>query len=149
VLSFKKILVPLDFSAHSDRALEAATELGRAFGGTLRLLHVYHVPLAYPAFEGALIQPEVSEQIRVAAEKHLNEMAERLRGPKLRVETQVLEGMAADLICQTAEADGFDLIVMGTRGRSGLAHFLLGSVTERTLRAAPCPVLTVKAPEED
>lgn len=143
---FRKLLVPVDFSEHSARAVSVAAELARSSGGTLDLVHVYDV-VAYPVPEGyALFTPQQLERLFAEIQQRLAEMkalAQAEGAP--RVETHLREGITDADICQLAREGSFDLIVMGTHGRRGLSHVLLGSVAERVLRAAPCPVLTVRA----
>lgn len=143
---FQRILVPVDFSAPSERAVRVAAGLAQLHGGTVDLLHVYD-PVAYPLPEGYVLY--TSQQL----ERLLSEYQERLDGMKKlaqesgapRVDTHLRQGIAFADICLFARDGNFDLIVMGSHGRAGLSHLLLGSVTERVLRRAPCPVLTVRA----
>lgn len=143
----KQILVAVDFSPHAEHALEQAMELASSLGATVRLLHVVHANLGvgYPGFLVPGMEPDPMKPVLAAAEKHLRETAERVGRGGPAVEFEVREGSPAETICAVAEERSADLIVMGTRGRTGLAHVLLGSVAERTIRLAPCPVLTVNA----
>jgi universal stress protein A len=145
-LEIRKILVPVDFSEQSQRALDEAVGLAKRFGAELHLLHCYQV---YPV--GAVVAPydvvlpeSVERTIQEAARGCLAEWAEKTAGQGVRVERHLSASTPSTGIAALAEKIGADLIVMGTRGLSGLAHVLLGSVAERTLRIAPCPVLTVK-----
>jgi universal stress protein A len=147
--SFHKILVPLDFSEHSERAVQLAAELARRYRAPLTLFHVYEVvPYAVP--EGhALITP--LPQLTGLVE----EFGRRLEEARTRaieagagdVETLLREGFVAPQITDLAREEHFDLIVMGTHGRQGISHLLMGSVAEKVVRTAPCPVLTVRLPE--
>jgi nucleotide-binding universal stress UspA family protein len=146
---FKKILVPVDFSPHSDEAIRTVADLARRYEASVTLAHVYEV-VAYALPEGYVLQTatqladmltEFSKLLAAAKAK-----AEAAGAP--RVETIQLQGSPAWQIVDFATSKGFDLIVMGTHGRTGLKHALIGSVAERVVRLAPCPVLTVRAPEK-
>jgi nucleotide-binding universal stress UspA family protein len=143
---FRKILVPVDFSEHSARAVRTAAQLARSNDGSLDLLYVYD-PVAYPLPEGyVLFTPEQLERLFAEIQQRLGEMKTlALAEGAPRVETHLRQGITDADICQLARTGSFDLIVMGTHGRRGLSHALLGSVAGRVLRAAPCPVLTVRA----
>jgi nucleotide-binding universal stress UspA family protein len=145
MIPFRTILVPVDFSGHSSRALDAAIELAKHFGGKLHLIHVYPIqPILVAPYEASL-PIDIEKNLREPANLRLREWAERAAQAGVAVETMTAADTPAEAIVRRAEDIGADLIVMGTRGLTGLKHVLLGSVTERTLRTAPCPVLTVKA----
>lgn len=143
-MKLDKILVPTDFSASSEPALELAIEMARATGAALTLLHV-HNPMPYEIPAGTPISMIVNVDDVIA------ELRKLLEGAKLRaehagatrVDTLFLQGTAYTQIVRTAEQHGHALIVMGTHGRTGFAHMLLGSVAEKVVRKAPCPVVTV------
>jgi nucleotide-binding universal stress UspA family protein len=151
---YRTFLVPYDFSAHSREALFAATDLAKRLHADLHLLHVVQL-VAYPhgraGMGGAAVPPPIDmAEIREAALRSLRDVADGIRDFSGKVEAHVVEGAGiADMIRESAEKLGADLIVMGTHGRTGWAHVFLGSVTERTLRSAPCPVLTIRSPEEE
>jgi len=145
VVRFQTLLVPHDFSDDAAAALEAAVELARRLGAQLHLLHVYQQPVDVLSPYGVAVPPNVGPELRAAAQSRLQKIAARISD--LRVELHVAEGPPALVIAEQAQTLGVDLVVMGTHGRTGLRHLLLGSVAERTMRSAPCPVLTVKAPE--
>jgi nucleotide-binding universal stress UspA family protein len=143
---FRKILVPVDFSTHSARAVEVAAELARRYEGSLDLVHVFD-PIAYPLPDGYVMftRPQLDEMFaHFDAELAKCEQAAHRAGAT-RVQTHVRQGPCAAEICEFAREGSFDLIVMGTHGRRGLNRMLLGSVAERVLRVAPCPVLTLRA----
>jgi nucleotide-binding universal stress UspA family protein len=142
---FQTFLVPHDFSEDADAALEAALELARRLGAEIHLLHAYQQPIDVLSPYGVAIPPNIGPELRAAGLARLQQIAARASG--VRIEAHVVEGPPAVVIAEQARAIGADLVVMGTRGRTGLRHLLLGSVAERTVRTAPCPVLTVKAPE--
>jgi universal stress protein A len=144
VTGIRAILVPVDFSPDSDRALGYAAELASALGSRLHLLHAYHVPSLAAAPYGSSLPQSVWDELRDAARSELEERREKLVARGLDARAHLTTGVASEAIREAAVELGADLIVMGTRGRTGLAHVLLGSVAERTLRTAPCPVLTVK-----
>jgi universal stress protein A len=142
-----RILVPTDFSAPSNAALDYARTLAERFGASLHLLHVVEDPFINGAL-GTEIYIGASDAVR---DSLIEEAAARLEAvvaewtrEGLRVTSEILMGHPAKAIRDVAEQRQDDLIVMGTHGRSGMAHLLLGSVAEKVLRHAPCPVLTVK-----
>jgi len=141
---FRTILVPIDFSDHADLALETAIELARDSGGRLQLLHAYEIPLGTIPPYGVAIPDSLLTDVRDAAARRLAKAANKVEAAGVACETQILHAAPAEGIAEAARACGADLIVMGTRGLTGLKHVLLGSVAERTVRLAPCPVLTVK-----
>jgi len=144
VNQFSKILVPIDFSSHSAKALELAMALAKTFGGRILLLHAYHLPPLVGMPDEIVIPPDFWTGVRDAAARKLDKSAQKVKAAGIAVETHLVEFAPSDAIVETAKKTKADLIVMGTRGLTGLKHALLGSVAERTLRLAPCPVLTVK-----
>lgn len=146
---YRVVVVPYDFSEHARAALDEAADLSRRLGADLHLVHVLQSPLylysfAYPGEAAAVAPPIDMTEIREDALKSLREVIAEIDFPG-KVECHVLEGVnVAETLRATAENLGADLIVMGTHGRTGLAHVFLGSVAERTLRTATCPVLTVQ-----
>ncbi len=145
---FRKILVPVDFSTHSSRALQLGIELAKTFGAKLHLLHCYQINVGAISPYGVVIPESFDRDIREAASRQLAQWREKVTAQKLEVEAEVSPTFPSEAIASTAERIGADLIVMGTRGLSGIKHVMLGSVAERTLRTAPCPVLTLKATGE-
>ena len=143
----EKILVPVDFSDHSSRALDYALELAKKFGSEVRLLHSYPINVAGISPYGLVLPESFDRDIREAAAKQLDEWAARAREAGIEVKTTVTPQFPSEAIARQAEEVGADLIVMGTRGLTGLKHVMLGSVAERTLRISPCPVLTLKHAE--
>ncbi len=147
----QKIVAPTDFSPASALALDAAALLAKQFGATIVLLYVYDPTLLSPlyAVPGAGAMLEVTPRAPEFEDSVLKEM-ERLRADRLadvaKVELAVKQHTsAAEGICEHAQAAGADLIVLSTHGRTGLAHMLIGSVAERVVRHAPCPVLTLRS----
>lgn len=151
---YRTFVVPYDFSAHSRAALFAATDLARRLNADLHLVHVVQPPAfayGYGAYGASAVPPPVDmPEVREGAEKALRDVAAGVENAPGKVEAHVFEGSGiAEVILQAAGDLDADLLVMGTHGRTGIAHAFLGSVAERTLRRAPCPVLTVQAPEEE
>lgn len=145
--SLHHIMLATDFSPGSEAAAGLAFELARKFAARLTLLHVYSAPVYIGAFGDAYaLPPEVMEKIRADAERGLEALALRAAKEGITAEPLAVEGLAPDLIVAAARSRRVDLIVMGTHGRTGLRHLLLGSVAERVVRTAECPVLTARAP---
>jgi nucleotide-binding universal stress UspA family protein len=140
----KNILVPIDFSSHSRAALECAIGLAKTYGSTIHVLHAYHLPIQIATPDQIVTPQNFWRDVRDAAARKLEKSAELVRRAGVPVETHLTEAQPAAAIIDLADKLEADLIVMGTRGLSGLKHVLLGSVAERTVRLAPCPVLTVK-----
>jgi universal stress protein A len=142
----RRMVVPTDFSPASDIAFNYALDLAAREGAALHLLHVIDDAMfatAYP--DGFYTElPGLRTQVIGEAQKRLDELVARCQAAKVMVTTDVLVGRPAAGIAQEAKARGADLVVMGTHGRSGFAHLMLGSVAERVLRTAPCPVLAVR-----
>jgi len=145
---FRKILVPIDFSTHASQALETGIELAKVFKAKLHLLHCYQINVGAISPYGLVIPESFDRDIREAANRQLAKWRDKVAAEKVEVEAEVSPIFPSEAIANTAERIGADLIVMGTRGLSGIKHVLLGSVAERTVRIAPCPVLTVKAKGE-
>jgi len=141
----KRILVATDFSPHADRALEWAAALARRFSADLEITtSVYVVPFAAVP-PGYAMPPDYLRGVRDAADRRLAELTTRLSGEGVRAHYTLLHEDPSSGICALAREIGADLLALGTRGRGGLAHVLLGSVAERVARLAPCPVLTLHA----
>jgi nucleotide-binding universal stress UspA family protein len=146
---FTKILVPIDFSPHSQEAIRAAADVSTRYDASVTIVHVYQpvaltMPEGYMLYTPQQLADLMSEFGKLLATAKREAEAAGAR----RVETSQLQGTVAMEVVEFAKARGFDLIVMGTHGRTGLRHVALGSVAERVLRMAPCPVLTVKASGE-
>ena len=144
MIQVQRILVPLDFSRHAEFILEWATHLAEEHDSKLLLLHAYHLPVEFQQLEGAYLPQDFWASVKSEAEQNLNRYAEPLRAKGLTVEVIVREGYPATVIEEEAVELEADLIVIGTRGLSGLKHLLLGSIAERVVQKSPCPVLTVK-----
>jgi len=143
-----RILVPTDFSEPADAALEYAAGLGERLGASLHLLYVFEDPCmtggAFAAETYAPMPADLRASILQEAEARLRERVELLDPERLQPTSSVYTGQTARAIADYAQTNDIDLIVMGTRGRGAVSHLLLGSVAERVVRTAPCPVLAVR-----
>jgi nucleotide-binding universal stress UspA family protein len=147
--TIKKVLFATDFSEASDAALEYATAMAGAFHATLHVLHVLEDLAAHAwtteVYVAAL--PGVHEEM----ERQARERLEQLLTPEQRAEYSVVLALRSGSpfveVVRYARDEGMDLIVLGTHGRGAIAHMLLGSVAERVVRKAHCPVVTVRQPE--
>lgn len=137
-----KILVPIDFSGCSEAALSYAVFLAAQLKAAILLTHVMN-PAGH-AIDFPSIYPLVDAELRNGLGQALERTADRWRRDGIAFETHLLNGDPADEIGRAARALECDLIVMGTHGRKGVAHFLMGSVAERVVRSAPVPVVTVR-----
>ena len=144
-MPIRVLLITTDFSEHSDRALEFGIDLAKQLGASVRLLHAYDLNLATLHPYTVTVPDAYIEECHTVAAQKLAAAVEQVRGAGLECDSVLAEVPAPEAIVAEARASGCDLIVMGTRGNSGIRHLLLGSVAERTLRSAPCPVLTVPA----
>jgi nucleotide-binding universal stress UspA family protein len=147
----KNILVATDFSEPSAVALTYGRELARAFGATLHVLHVVQDFAASAGLEfygGSL--SDMQRNLEAAAQRQMDAILTDEDRSALRVQPVLhAGGSPAPAIAQYADEAGIDLIVLGTHGRGALTHFVVGSVAERVVRTAPCPVLTVRHPERE
>ncbi len=146
-IEIRRILVPLDFSDQAPLVLDWAAHLAKQHGSRVVLLHAYHLPVEFQQLEGAYLPPDFWSNVKVEAEQSLSRYAEDLERRGIQVESVVREGYPATVIIDEAASLPVDLIVIGTHGLSGLKHLLLGSIAERVVQRAPCPVLTVKTPD--
>jgi nucleotide-binding universal stress UspA family protein len=145
-----RILVPVDFSPHAERAFKYAMTLAQRFSARLGLVHVVEDHYMIGAWSNEVYVPNVGELLEgliANAERRLATLKRSAAALGLTAETVVITGRPAPAIVEHAKEGGFDLIVMGTQGRTGLSHVVLGSVAERVVRTAACPVLTVHAAE--
>jgi universal stress protein A len=142
---YRKLLAPVDFSQPSIDALRTVAQIARESDASVTLLHVWEPELFATAPDRALYDLKQLPQIEERIDRELERARSALSadGP-LSAQTAVVPGSPATEIVRFAEQGGFDLIVMATHGRTGLAHILLGSVTERVVRNAPCAVLTLR-----
>ncbi len=143
---WKRVCCPIDFSDASRAAMEVAADLARRTGAELVLLHAYPIP-GYTFPDGSVVaSPRMMQELADQAQRHLQEWrvdAERIVGAA-RVTAEKAIGEPAAEILSFARARGADLIVVGTHGRTGIEHARMGSIAERVVRRAHCPVLTVR-----
>jgi len=142
------ILVPIDFSPHSTKALQLAIGLAKTFSAQVHLLHAYHLPVSITTPDAVVIPQSFWDSIRDASARKLEKSLHTVTSEGVKCESHLTTQTPSAAIVETAKQVRADLIVMGTRGLSGLKHVLLGSVAERTVRSAPCPVMTVRSEEE-
>jgi nucleotide-binding universal stress UspA family protein len=138
---FEKILVPLDGSEHSIRALKIAVQVAKEFGGSITLIHVYTVSpfVITPTQVYKYIQA-----VRKLGSSILEEGKYLVKAEGVQVETLLEEGHTIEKILETVTKENFDMVVLGSRGLSLLKGILMGSVSEGVTKNAPCPVLVVK-----
>lgn len=152
MLNVKNILVASDFSDCSESALRYGRELAHRFGARLHVLHVLEVPPLQLVGTEALVT--ISPELRVEIEAEARAKLERLVTPEdrrtLRAVTAIRDRQTpTEAITRYAAAENIDLIVLGTHGRQGFSHLIMGSVAEKVVRSAPCPVLTVRKQQRD
>jgi nucleotide-binding universal stress UspA family protein len=149
MIKVKTILVPTDFSDCSEAAVKYGYALAEAFGATIHLLNVVQDPYAMPWAADAFAAPigEMITDWEAQAKRRLVETVP-MESPAPTV-LKTLIGSPCSAIVRYAEDHRVDLIVLGTHGRRPLGHVLLGSVAERVVRTAPCPVLTVRHPQRE
>jgi len=152
MIALKKILVATDFSEPSQAALLYGRELARTFGASLTVLHIVDNVLtrAYGADGMTLADPEFQREIEASAQRQIDGLLfDEDRHDLSAIGAIVTSNSPAAAIISYARDASVDLIVMGTHGRGAIAQILLGSVAERVVRIAPCPVLTVRHPEHE
>ena len=149
MINLTTILVPSDFSECSEAALRYGLELARRFDARVHLLHVVQDPLTQPwAAEGFSVPLfEVVDKWQKDAKERLALSVPQADADRVTIAATVAWPYAE--ILRYALEHNVDLIVMGTHGRGGVSHFLLGSIAEKVVRRAPCPVLTVRSPQHD
>jgi universal stress protein A len=144
-MEIRRILAPTDFSELSKQGLKSALELAEAFGAKLLLLYVvepppYPVEGIVPSHLGATMLDDLERQ----ATNDLAQMLSETQASQMDVARRVVVGIPYRKIVDVAEEEKIDLIVMTTHGRTGLSHLMMGSVAEKIVRTAPCPVLTIR-----
>ncbi len=144
---YKRILCTLDGSPLAEQALPHALAMVQAFDASLTLLRVVEIPPMPLIPEMATVEIELLPQLQQDAETYINQKVAELKKEGIPVEGEVIEGRAAEAIADYASDHDVDLIVMATHGRSGLSRLAFGSVADRVLRLASCPVLLVRARE--
>jgi nucleotide-binding universal stress UspA family protein len=153
VANFTKIIAATDFSEDSKLALEYAEEMARRFSAEIIVLHVDQ-PLSpvmmAPDFGAGVdigVMSRIAEEQRLLAQRELDQTVSRLRDSGLKARSLLRVGAPFIEIINAAQSEGADLIVLGTHGRTGLAHVLIGSVAERVVHKASVPVLTIRHPD--
>ena len=140
-----KILVPVDFSDYSREVVTFAADLSRRYEAALHLLHVHQPMTSSLPDNSVLLTAAQLSRIHETLTQLLDDLKQTAQATlSTPVESTFLEGFAANEIVRFAKDSACDLIVMGTHGRAGFKHWLLGSVAEYVVRTAPCPVLTVR-----
>lgn len=142
-----KILVPLDFSRCSEYALEYAKAIVKPLHGSLHLLHVLEPPVSYSEWGYSFAQEGIAN-VHKQAETAMEKEVETLAKEGITASSEIMTGTPYYSIASYADERGMDLIIMSTHGRRGVQRFLMGSTTERVLRTAHCPVLSVHPPQE-
>jgi nucleotide-binding universal stress UspA family protein len=150
MVTLKKILVATDFSEPSTVALNYGRDLARSYGAQLHILHVVEDVTVRYATEIGLAMPEIQQELEERSRRDLMALITDDDRRTLSIEATVeTRTNIADGITSYARVKEIDLIVTGTHGRGTVKHFLMGSVAERVVRTAPCPVLTVREHERD
>ncbi|MFN8348093.1 MAG: universal stress protein [Spirosomataceae bacterium] len=147
----KKILVPTDFSGFAQTALEVAADIALKTGATITLLHanekvVMATPMAEYYLYDKAIEEEYLDMVNEGLKKTLSEIADNGKFARVKIDTAVIGGGMAGVIEEFVKDHVIDLIVMGTRGVSGMEEFFIGSNTEKVIRRTKCPVLAVPGP---
>jgi universal stress protein A len=141
---FKKILCPIDFSEFTDQVLEYAVSITKKYDSELHLIHIIPNLNYFTPYE-SFFTPEnlivVEKNMEVEVNKDFDRVMKTIDIPVIKV---IKTGAAFVEIVNYAKSESIDLIIIGTHGRTGLEHILIGSVAERVIRKAPCPVLTVR-----
>ena len=148
---YKKIVVPLDGSGWSQRAVPHAVDIARANGSELILLHVFRPPAAEFTDQLALAGQEGQvQQMRELMKQYLMGVRSELRAEDIVVRCQVIEGLGvASIICDYINDEGIDLVVMSSHGRTGVARFIFGSVANKIMQCATVPVLVIHPDKDD
>ena len=142
MISFKTILVPIDFEAQSKHAIDVAIDLAIQSGGTVRLLHVWDLPV-YPYTTLEAPMPDLSIPTEKAAARELAAVVDEAKKKLASVTGTLVRGEPWREIIAAVNASKPDLVVMGTHGRTGIEHYVLGSVAEKVVRSSRSPVLTL------
>jgi nucleotide-binding universal stress UspA family protein len=149
MLQLRQVLVPVDFTETSERALSYALELARKFEASITILHAYQIPV-YGFPDGAYITAaDVAAQLSTAAQGRLDSIIESQKLAGVPMVSVLRDGVAWEEINAVAQEIKADLIIIGTHGRRGLARALLGSVAENVIRTAKIPVLVIHGPRDE
>jgi nucleotide-binding universal stress UspA family protein len=148
-ISYRDLLVPIDFSEHSQLTIEHATRLAAFTGANIKVLHVFQIPdFSAGFYQGLYIENELVkthlERAKAEAKAQLSQITDQIQARGLQAEPVLRVGNPYEEITNAAKELGTDLIVIGSHGRGGLTRLLLGSTAERVIQYALCPVLVVK-----
>ena len=143
-MAIQHILVPTDFSDYAAHALDYAIELAKTLQARLTVLYVFHVSTLALGEAPPAVLDETLQAMETNAQQQTQQALARVLKAGLQGDSLIVEGTPFQAIVETAESRDVDLIVMGTHGRTGLTHVLMGSVAERVVRIAPCPVLVTR-----
>lgn len=151
MIALKNILLPTDFSDTSEVALKYARAFADEFNASLHILHILEDPLLYPATMEWYPTPTVNyrEEMEKAARDRLAGLLNEHKGAEVRAQLALRWGSPFVEIVRYAKSENIDLIVMGSHGLGPIGHMLMGSVAEKVVRKAPCPVLIVRHPEHE
>lgn len=146
-LSIHKTLVPIDFSDYSKNSLKYAVNFAEKFNSEIILLYVVE-PILYPTdlTLGQIVLPTVDIDLEARAREELNKLVKLEIKPEQKVKTLIKSGKPYIEIIETSKEEDVDLIIISTHGHSGIEQVLFGSTTDKVVRKAPCPVLTVREP---
>ena len=145
IVDIKKMLIPTDFSENASQAMEYGVQLAQRLGAKVLLLHVIPLGTYVSAASSAPLPAEAIDALAASARTNLSDQGAKLsKSYGVPVEVLVVDGPAPAMIADLAKAQGSDLIVMGTQGRTGLKHVLLGSIAEHVVRHSTIPVLTYR-----
>lgn len=147
MITLKNILVATDFSEPAEVATDYGQDLARSYGATLHVMHVIEEMLSMYATDLGFAMPAIEQNIEAAVQRDLDSISKPSNDSFRTVVTRAPN--VSHAITEYAKANAIDLIVVGTHGRGAVSRFLMGSVAERVVRTAPCPVLTVHAHERD
>ena len=147
-MQINHILVPIDFSSDSEVAIDMAISLAKKLGSRITLLHAIHEVYIGVGEMAAALPPSYIEDIEAEVEREMQGYVNKVVEAGLNGDSVVVHGVPFQSILDAAEDQNIDLIVMGTHGRTGLKHVLLGSVAEKVIRLARCPVLVSRSASE-
>ena len=148
MLTLRRLLVPVDFTETSDRALEYAIEVARRFDAAITVMHAYQIPVYGLPDLAYITTAELATQISAAAQQRLDALVDAHKGAGIEMAVILRDGVPWEEINEVAAETRADLIVIGTHGRRGLARALLGSVAENVIRTSSVPVLVIHGPRE-
>jgi nucleotide-binding universal stress UspA family protein len=148
VFTLRRLLVPIDFTETSDRALDYAIEFARKFDASITIMHSYQIPVYGFPDAAYITSAEVATQIATAAQRRLDALLDAHKTEGVKMNALLRDGVAWEEINAVATETKADLIIIGTHGRRGLARALLGSVAENVIRTSTLPVLVIHGPRD-